>query len=122
MEESKNKGGNPAWTKGVSGNPQGKAKGTQDRIRRETREKFLGLIQNNMDNMQEWLDLMSIEDPEKAANFVVKLLPYFIPKLTEDVSEHPQSPIFILPAGVDVNAINQAARKINDEDEENEDE
>ena len=117
MEESK-KRGNPNWVKGVTQNPAGRGKGTPDRIRKNVREKFLHLIQNNMDNMQEWLDIMSIEDPEKAAGFVVKLLPYFIPKLTEDVSENKQAPIFILPAGVDVNMINAAAKKQAEENDE----
>lgn len=121
MNESKKKGGNPAWVKGVSGNPRGKQVGTPNKINKEIKSKFLHLIQNNMDNMQEWLDIMSIQDPEKAATFVVKLLPYFVPKLTEDVSENKGAPVFILPAGVDADTINQAARKLAEADDEDED-
>lgn len=115
MNESKK--GNPKWKKGVSGNPNGKVKGTPNRINKEVRSKFLTLIQNNMDNMQEWLDIMSIQDPEKAATFVVKLLPFFLPKLTEDLSETKQSPVFILPAGVDAEAINRAAKRLAEEED-----
>ncbi len=119
MEEPKRRG-NPNWVPGVQQNPSGRGKGNQDKIRKDVREKFLHLIQNNMDNMQEWLDIMSIEDPEKAASFVVKLLPYFIPKLTEDVSENKQAPIFILPAGVDAGMINAAAKHQSEQKDEEE--
>lgn len=117
MNESK-RGGNPAWKKGVSGNPQGRAKGNTNKVSKEVRAKFLTLIQNNMDNMQEWLDIMSIQDPEKAATFVVKLLPFFLPKLTEDLSENKQAPVFILPAGVDADAINRAAQRLAEQEDD----
>lgn len=72
---------NPNWTKGVSGNPGGRPKGSQGKVTGKIKEAYQMLVENNLDNMTEWLNDIAEEDPQKAMELVLKLSEYIIPKL-----------------------------------------
>lgn len=67
----------------------GRQKGSQNLITKDIRLAFKNLVENNTDNMIEWLDRIAITDPDKAIRIVMDMAEYNIPKLarTEIVEE-----------------------------------
>ena len=59
----------------------GKQKGTPNKTTKEIREAFQLLIENNLDNMTQWVKSIANEDPAKAMNLLIQLAEYNIPKL-----------------------------------------
>ncbi|SDB33630.1 hypothetical protein SAMN03097699_0772 [Flavobacteriaceae bacterium MAR_2010_188] len=56
-------------------------KGIQNRSTKEIREAFKELIDNNIDHVQDWLDRVAKDNPEKALSMLIKLSEFIIPKL-----------------------------------------
>jgi hypothetical protein len=64
----------------------GRPKGTQNKDTALAREAIARFVDNNTERLQEWLDQIAIESPEKAFNCVRDLLEYHVPKLNR--TEH----------------------------------
>jgi len=78
---------NPAWKKGVSGNPEGRQKGSQNKATKQIKEHYTNLIQGNLDSIQGWLNETARSDPSKALDFLIKLSPFVIPKqVSQDIT------------------------------------
>ena len=68
------------FTKG-NNNGRGRGKGTPNKSTAEIREAYQKLVDDNLDNMQVWLERVAEDDPNKALDMMLKLSEYFIPKL-----------------------------------------
>lgn len=83
MSKNPNPAGNPEWKKGVSGNPNGRPKGTPNRSTMKIKDAYADLINNNLDRIQGWLDDVASDDPKSALDFLIKLSPFVVPRKTE---------------------------------------
>jgi hypothetical protein len=84
---------------GESGNPNGRPKGTENKVTKEIREAYANLIHGNLDNITEWLQRVAARDPQRAIDLLIKLSPFVLPKKTEiNASEDWQPFKLVLPA------------------------
>lgn len=67
---------------GQSGNPNGRPKGATSKSTLRIREAYQMLIENNLDNLTLWLEQMADRDPAKAADTMLRLSEYILPKLS----------------------------------------
>ena len=81
--ENEKKRGNPAWEKGVSGNPHGRPIGSKNVASGRMKQAFADLIEGNLDNLNTWLIQTAAEDPKGALDIILKLSERFIPKLSQ---------------------------------------
>jgi|TARA_R110000803_G_C11930805_1_gene315418 hypothetical protein len=70
------------FVKGQSGNPMGRPKGSIDNDTRQIRQAYQMLVEDNLDNLTDWLSQLGKESPEKAFNLMLKMSEYFLPKLS----------------------------------------
>ena len=70
------------FIKGQSGNPTGRPKGSIDNDTRQIRQAYQMLVEDNLDNLTDWLSQLGKESPEKAFNLMLKMSEYFLPKLS----------------------------------------
>ena len=70
------------FIKGQSGNPMGRPKGSIDNDTRQIRQAYQMLVEDNLDNLTDWLSQLGKESPEKAFNLMLKMSEYFLPKLS----------------------------------------
>lgn len=79
----------------------GRPPGAVNRATRDVREAFTLLVQKNAPKLQRWLDRVARTDPGRAADLIVKLSDFVIPKLTR-MEVRPVAPV--LPEGeIDAN-------------------
>ena len=76
-----NRGGNPNWEKGVSGNPGGRPKGSGNKVTNKIKIAYQMLMEDNLENMTEWLGEVAERNPKEAMELMLKLSEYVIPKL-----------------------------------------
>ena len=87
--------GNPLWEKGVSGNPNGRPKGSGNKTTTKIKEAYQMLVEGNLDNMTEWLGEVAENDPKEAMMLMLKLSEYVIPKLArQEVVGHDGEDLF----------------------------
>jgi len=67
--------------KGVTNNPNGRPKGSQNKDVKLAREAIAKFVDENTERLQGWLDQIAEESPEKAFNCVKDLIEYHVPKL-----------------------------------------
>jgi len=70
------------YVKGESGNPNGRPTGTENRTTKETRKLLVDLLSGQLAQIPDLLD--KVTDPEKKLNLIIRLLPYFVPKLESE--------------------------------------
>jgi len=68
------------FKKGVSGNPNGRPAGAKNKNSAAIQKAYVDLINNNLHNIQTWLDRVAIQNPYKALDVLIKLSPFVIPK------------------------------------------
>jgi hypothetical protein len=73
---------NPNWTPGISGNPAGKPKGSQNKVADEIKQAFAQLLQNNVPKLEEWIARVGERDPAKALEIYTKISERFVPQLS----------------------------------------
>lgn len=66
---------------GQSGNPNGRPKGSKNKITEHIREAYQQLTEDNLDNMTTWLAQIAADDPKAAMDLMLRLSEYIIPKL-----------------------------------------
>lgn len=69
------------FEKGGKAGP-GRPKGSQSRTTKELRRAYQNLVDNNIENMTEWLEQIAAESPEKAMDMILKLSEYVMPKMS----------------------------------------
>jgi hypothetical protein len=83
---------------GESGNPNGRPKGSENKVTTEIRQAYADLIHGNLDNITMWLQEVADRDPQKAIDLLIKLSPFVLPKKTELHTPEDWKPInLILP-------------------------
>ena len=73
--------GNPNWTKGVSGNPNGRPMGSPNKATNQVREAYQKLTEDNLENMTRWLSEIAADSPKEAMELMLKMSEYVLPKL-----------------------------------------
>ena len=63
------------------GEATGRPKGAINHTTKNIKEAYQKLIENNLDNMQNWLNQIAEDDPAKAINILMGLSEYVVPKL-----------------------------------------
>jgi len=63
-----------------AGNP-GRRKGAVNKTTRDVREAVAMLVQKKFGKLERWIDRVAAVDPEKAADILLRLMEYHIPKL-----------------------------------------
>jgi hypothetical protein len=67
---------------GCAGRPgPGRPRGVPNQVTRDTREAFRLLVEDNADRLQGWLDRVGTKNPAKAAEILVKLAEFIVPRL-----------------------------------------
>jgi hypothetical protein len=69
------------FKKGESGNPKGRPKGAINRSTEQMKLTIARAVNNSLNSLQEDLERIRKEDPEKAIQLSTKLLEYTLPKL-----------------------------------------
>lgn len=59
----------------------GKKQGTENKATKDIKEAYRMLIENNLDNLTDWLNQIAKKDPAKAVYILVDLSEFVIPKL-----------------------------------------
>jgi len=67
-----------AFTKGKSGNPNGRPKGTPNRSTRAVRQALEATLSNEIDNLPAMLEQL---DPRDRVTALARLLPYILPRM-----------------------------------------
>lgn len=59
----------------------GRTKGTENKGTSEIRDAFKALVENNLENMTQWLEKVAEQNPSKALDHINGLSEYILPKL-----------------------------------------
>lgn len=59
----------------------GRKAGVPNKITGEVREAYKSFVENNIPNLELWMQRVAIKEPDKALDFMLKFSEYFIPKL-----------------------------------------
>ena len=88
------------FNKGLSGNPNGRKKGTPNKITKDLRESLQFFLETNEATFQATFDKL---EPKDKIRYYIDLLPFVIPKLqsTQLQVEDNQPPVFVTIRGVD---------------------
>lgn len=71
-----------AFRKGVSGNPNGRKKGTPNKTTAEIKEIITRIVGNQLEHIERDLDIIRKKDPAEAMRLSSKFIDYVIPKQT----------------------------------------
>jgi hypothetical protein len=72
-----------AFKKGVSGNPNGRGKGTPNKTTAELKEIITRVVGNQLDMLEDDLKKIRKESPARAAEIYMKMVDYVLPKQTK---------------------------------------
>lgn len=61
----------------------GRKKGTPNKKTKEIKEAFELIVDNNLNNIDEWIKNIADDNPEKAINIILKFAEYVLPKLNK---------------------------------------
>jgi hypothetical protein len=90
--------------KGMTNNPNGRPKGSQNLINKEIREKILELLESNFEKIQADLDKL---EPKDRIKVITDLMPYILPKLQNtSIAEHLE-PREIIIKGISTEELNE---------------
>jgi hypothetical protein len=87
-----------AFQAGVSGNPNGRPKGSRNKITQELQDKISTFLSDNIDEIQQEYNQLS---PNEKLKFLSNILPYVMPKMKEM-----EEPVRIMEKGNIYNLIN----------------
>ena len=62
-------------------NKNGRKKGSQNKYTKQIKEAFGMLLENNLDNLSEWLAQVAADDPKAALDIMMRMSERFVPKL-----------------------------------------
>lgn len=79
--------GKKGFEKGISGNPNGRIKGTPNRTTKEAKELLEFIMFGQLDNMNNALDMLYKKDQSRYLDACSKLFTYVLPKKTDVTSD-----------------------------------
>lgn len=77
------------FQKGQSGNIAGRPQGSGNKSTAAIRNALAVLVEDNVHNLQLWLDQIARDDPKAAFNILTRLLEFHVPKLARSVFIEP---------------------------------
>lgn len=81
----------------------GRAKGTPNKATAEARTAIASFVDGNAHRLQEWLDAVALENPEKAFVLLQSLIEYHVPKLARrEIVGESGGPIQLVLSGSDI--------------------
>lgn len=81
------------FEKGQSGNPNGRPVGAKNKSSKQVRQAISFFIDDNIDNLQGWINQIAKDDPRSAFQCVIQLLEFGLPKLRrETIIEEKEKP------------------------------
>lgn len=81
----------------VPSNPNGRPKGSTNRVGRTLREMIAALVENNMSGAQALYDKVAKRNPAQALSLLNKFAEFCLPKLTRTELQLPSAPISSQP-------------------------
>ena len=72
-----------AFQKGENGGSNGRKKGSPNKSTSQIKEAYQKLLEDNLDNMSEWLADVAEDNPRQAVELMLKLSEYIVPKLAK---------------------------------------
>lgn len=87
-----------AFQAGVSGNPNGRPKGSRNKITVVLQDKISDFLSNNIETIQQEYDQLS---PNEKLKFLANILPYVMPKMKEG-----EEPVRLMEKGDTYNLLN----------------
>ena len=66
---------------GESGNPNGRKRGSMNRSTKMIKEAFGRLLEDNLENMTQWLGQIATDNPKEAMDLMLRMSERFVPKL-----------------------------------------
>lgn len=83
----------------------GRIEGTPNKTTKEIRDSYQILIEQNIDKLQNWIDVIGKENPTKAIEIILKLSEFVVPKIKAhhliENKEMEESQVFLI-GGVEV--------------------
>jgi len=70
------------FTPGQSGNPNGRPKGSKNKITQDIRAAFKMVLENRLPDLEQLLARVAADDPAKAIDLMLKLSNRFVPELS----------------------------------------
>lgn len=67
---------------GQSGNPEGRPKGSKNKIKTEIAEQFANVLEGKLPDVERWIQQTAQENPGKAVELLIKLSERFLPALS----------------------------------------
>ena len=64
-------------------NRAGRKAGTSNKYTKQIKEAFGMLLENNLDNLSEWLAQVAADDPKSALDIMMRMSERFVPKLKQ---------------------------------------
>ena len=65
----------------IPGNPGGRPVGSKNKNSRDIKAAFRDLVAGNIDNLDQWINEVAKEKPERALEIIIKLSDFVVPKM-----------------------------------------
>lgn len=69
------------WKGPIEKRNTGRKHGSKNKVTQNIRKAYQDLVENNLDNMSQWIAQIAYDDPKQAMDIMIRLSEYVIPRL-----------------------------------------